>query len=197
MNAALITYRYAGVSSASPYFAVKPVVVEWTIDTTTVGVSQGVGNVRYDLAVVSGFYQYGADVFPFVLTGNRNSVTMRTDALDINFGTTFSAMNLGISTDGISRGGVTPYNAAFALFDYDSPRDTVLSLDLDQPLNTALPRTSGGMDAMSFGLGAFNGSVSSTITSGGGNISIVPEPSAILALALTPLLVLSRRRRLV
>jgi len=193
-SAATITYQYNGPTALNSLVKNANVEVSWTIDTSIMPTVVTATNYRYDNAIVAGYFKIDSVVYPFDITGKannlpgrQNDVIVATGIYDVNRHAYFNAMYIHISTDFALQNGLTPSNILVNLFDFDSPPDGVLNLDLDQPLTTFKTAAQGGVDAMAFGMGAYNGSVFGTVTSGGGSIiqpAAVPEPATgVMALA--------------
>ena len=193
----LVTYRYEGTQHNTNFAVGAPVVAEFTLDLDTVGVGTPGDAEGYDRPIVDGFFSYNGIVFPFDTDGEFNSVSIITDYQGSN-NQVYNRYQLRVSTDGVERGGIAYHDAVnLFIFDRDTPRDTVVGTGLDQPLDTVRGASNGGIDSIVWSMGAFNGSVFSTITSGDGGMSIVPvpEPASAMLMATGGLLALRRRRK--
>lgn len=216
-SADLLTYQWDGVTAGNSLVQNQTVQVVFTIDTDTALTStntfQAEGQTAtryvYDGAIVSGYYQVGEHLYPFVTEGEilvesvpgfgdivvdaRNTVTIVENSA--SNGSRFNSFVINASTDFVERGGIDPSTILINIFDYDVPADTIVGGTLDQPLDTLRLLSQGGVDRAAFGMGAYNGAISSTVTSGEGNISIiVPEPGSLALLGLGTLAMIRRRR---
>lgn len=216
-SADLLTYQWDGTTAANSLVKNQTVQVVFTIDTDTALTSsytyqaegQPATSYIYEGAIVSGYYKVGDNLYPFVTEGQilvesnpgfgdivvnaRNTVTIVENSS--SNGTRFNSFNISASTDFVERGGIDPSTILINIFDYDLPRDTVIGDSLDQPLDTLRLHSQGGVDRVAFGMGAYNGAISSTVTSGEGSISIVsPEPGSVALLGLGTLALVRRRR---
>ncbi len=193
-----ISYLYNGtVGTNTPWssFHGKPVEVLVTINLDTIASQTSADRKQYDGAVTGGYFDVDGIRFPFVTDGRRNRVIVRTDVFDINSGLNFNQYVINISTDGVDRAPFSfPGEMLFSLFDFDSPADTVLDLDLDQPLNTLRTQSTGGVDRLGIALGVAVGSTFSSVTSGDGGIRVVPAPGSALLLAGAGLMAARRKR---
>ncbi len=193
-----VSYLYNGtVATNTPWasFHGKPVEVLVTINLDTAASQVSADRKQYDGAVTGGYFDVDGIRFPFDPAGMRNTVTVRTDVLDINSGLHFNQYVINISSDGVDRGPfIFPSAMLFNLFDYDAPADTVVDLDLDQPLNTLRTVSNGGVDRLGIAMGVAIGSIHSSVTSGDGGMRIVPAPASVALLGFGGALAARRRR---
>jgi len=213
VSADLLTFRWVGTTAANSIVQNQPVDVVFTIDTDTPMLASSTATRHeYEGAIVSGHYKVGEHLFPFVTSGDivteiypddipfpdpttpaRNTILVRKD-VESN-GRVSNRLTIHASSDHVERGGIDPKHILINVFDYDVPRDTVvLDSGLDLPLDTVRTYSQGGSDTAVFGMGAQVGGLVSTVTSGEGSLSIVPEPGSLSLIAAGGLLIMRRRR---
>lgn len=196
-SADLVTYEYTGTVSTNTYWGSlhgQEVQMQLTIDTSVLASNPTANRAEYLGAIVGGFMRVGDMEWDVNPDGARNSVVVRTDVYDQNFGTYSNRMNMQVSVFDVPQNGFEfAGNISVNVVDNDDPRDTVTDLGMVQPLDTMRTISNGGVDQFALGLGIYNG-VSSTITSGDGGIRIVPSPAGVAVFGVAGLVGVRRRR---
>jgi len=115
--------------------------------------------------------------------------------VDPHLATVSNQYQLTFTSDGVDRGPFQfPGNIGLHVIDQDDPADTVTGLGLEQPLDTLMTISDGGVDRVVASMGAMANGVFSTLTSGDGGIRVVPTPGAAALLGVAGLMAFRRRR---
>ncbi len=196
-GAELVSYEYTGTVHTNTHWGFlhgQEVQMRLTVDTSVLASSLTETRAEYLGAIVGGFMRVGEMEWAVNPDGQRNSVILRTDVYDQNFGTYSNRLNMQVSVFDVPQNGFEfAGNILVNVIDNDDPADTVTDLGMVQPLDTMRTISNGGVDQFALGLGIYNG-VSSTITSGDGGIRIVPSPAGVAVLGVAGLVGVRRRR---